>query len=129
LQSEISSVFINFWNIGYIDALLFRFTIVSDSIDTNHEGWMLDNFAFGDILLGINEYKKYNNIYIVPNPSNNVIIINSPLERIKKIEIISSIGERILEEYNTNSLYIDKIPTGFYLIRINDIYIEKLIIK
>jgi hypothetical protein len=133
LQSEIKAVSIDFWNYliytKELDTMLLRFTIVSDSVDTNNEGWMLDDFVFYSILVGIYEKEYGNNIYISPNPSNSIITINSPIERIKKVDIISLNGVKIIEEYNTNSICIDKIPAGFYLIKINDKYIEKLLIE
>jgi hypothetical protein len=131
LQDEINEVEIVFWTSWQIfeDTVLLRFTIVSDSIESNNEGWMLDNFVFGYFYVGIDENEHNNNIYISPNPSNSIITINSPVERITKIEIISLNGVQILERYNTNSICIDKIQAGFYLIKINDTYIEKLIIE
>ena len=136
LQPLIRSVDITFWNFrnyeileNEIDTLLLRFTIVSDSIDVYNEGWMLDNFVFGAMLADINEIEKDNNIFILPNPSNSLIKIDSPIEQIHKIEIFSLIGKKVLEKHNTNSLYVDKIPAGIYLIKINNTYIKKLVIK
>lgn len=133
LQSEINNVSISFWSYGHYylagDTMLLRFTIKSDSVNNNHEGWMLDEFIFGGFLVEINEIDSDNSIYVYPTPSNDIIYIKYKNEAIKIAEIISLNGETVFKSYNNNIINTEHIPKGFYLLKINNNHIRKIIIK
>ena len=65
------------FDINYIDTVMFKFTFISDSIENNKEGWMLDDIYiddFGDS--SIDDFKWNNfNSFIFPNPSADFISI------------------------------------------------------
>lgn len=133
LQSEIEMVYIEFEALDSTrgKTMLLRFSIGTDSVNAQNEGWMLDNFRFGGILKdNIESYKNNGtSIDVYPNPSNKIITVYSPYESIKKLEIISFTGEILLEKLNTYSIEITDKLNGIYLLRINDRYTKKLIIK
>lgn len=66
---------------------------------------------------GINENTINSNIYIYPNPAQNIINIEAP-ETIKTISIIDMTGKVILIESNTNQLHLTDLQNGLYLIKI-----------
>lgn len=70
---ELGEVF----NIQYDDTILYRFTFISDSIHTNKEGLVFDNFQFEDYAEGIEE-SQFDFIYskIFPNPSSGIVNIS-----------------------------------------------------
>jgi len=112
------------------DTILFRFTISSDSISTNNEGWALGDIhiiVYDDV--NVKEINNNNIVYISPNPSSDLIIINSIKETIQKIEIYTVYGTKIMERLNANSVDISKIVPGIYIAIINNKYIKKLIIE
>jgi hypothetical protein len=133
LQSEIEMVYITFEALDSTrgKTMLLRFSIGTDSVNAQNEGWMLDDFRFGGILKDNIESYKNNGTSIdaYPNPSNEIITVYSYNESIKKLEIISFTGEILLEKLNTNSIEITDRLNGVYLLRINDRYIKKLFIK
>ena len=60
-----------------VTSLKVRFTFYSDSIQTNQEGWMIDDFrVFGDILGNVSEEPKAQPILIYPNPVNENFIVD-----------------------------------------------------
>ena len=55
-----------------------RFTFASDSINTNKEGWLIDNIWFGvDICSGIHEASKANTVTAYPVPASTSIAFQS----------------------------------------------------
>jgi hypothetical protein len=110
-----------------IDTLLFRYTITSDSIESNNEGWILDNFILGYILVGIKDYQD-TNIIIKPNPASDYISIILPNQLINSSEVLTMNGV-ILMKSNNCELDVSELPEGLYLIRINNKCVRKLMIK
>ena len=52
-----------------MDTLLVKFKFASDNIQTNKEGWMIDNLWFSyNLGIGINETSKSNDFFFRPNP-------------------------------------------------------------
>jgi len=120
--------------LGYSDTLLYRFTFISDSVQTNKDGWMLDNFHLIDWWEGIDEFENSDKVNIYPNPSNGIVTIESSIinPRDLRIEIYNEIGILVLnKELNSNNLRLD-LPNGMYFIKLVDdinIYLKKLIIN
>lgn len=95
------------------DTVFFRFTLLSDSIDNNKEGWIIDNMISHTtfIHVGVNEVKqeKYLNVY--PNPATDVIYIEA--QKLQEFHIIenmtlsNSLGQ-VVEEWKN-------IPTKFFI--------------
>jgi len=63
------SFFINFKN-----SIVFRFTFISDSINTGKDGWMIDNLKYNiDLCEGIHEASKTNTVTVYPVPASTSI--------------------------------------------------------
>ncbi len=122
------------YELGYSDTLLYKFTFISDNIQTNKDGWMIDDFQLNDWWLGIDEFENSDKINIYPNPSNGNITIESSSINLRdlRIEIYNEIGILVLnKELNSNNLRLD-LPNGMYFIKLFDdkkIYLKKLMIE
>jgi hypothetical protein len=115
------------------DTMLLRFTITSDSIDMQNEGWMLDDFRFG----GIRTYNIESNnsdvkIQIYPNPGDNLLVIKNEdhLNDIKQIHIINTAGTTIMS-INVNRkkhfmIDLSRFTSGIYYFRFNMINNESI---
>ena len=120
------------------DTMIIRFNFISDSIDNNREGWMIDNIKLYSVDLGCgNDDIKPLEFTISPNPMNKSAIIE--LDDYSKIELsIFDIQGRIVRQnnyINNQAIVIDKdkLNSGIYFVKIrtdkNLIGIRKLIVK
>lgn len=112
------------FNIQNNDTVLFRFTFISDGIQTNKDGLMFDSIYMWDCppigIANINSTENTINAY--PNPSNTIITIEFEKSRSKErvLNIYNNIG-RIVDEImipiNENKISIDIncLPDGIYL--------------
>lgn len=122
------------YELGYSDTLLYRFTFISDSVQTNKDGWMLDDFQLADWWEGIEEYSNSNLINIYPNPTKGEISIENNNEQTQNynIEIVDISGKTILKkDIQLNKLRLD-LPNGLYFIKLSseeNIYMKRLIIE
>jgi len=108
------------------DSLVVKFTSISDSIDTNQEGWMIDNLyesiTFIHTLTEAPQ-KKYLEVY--PNPSSGQVFIQtqkrSDYHIIEQMELSDSSG-KILKHYNTVptkfNIDISDLPKGIYYLKV-----------
>ncbi|MCJ8155415.1 T9SS type A sorting domain-containing protein [Chryseobacterium sp. SSA4.19] len=89
---------------------------LGSGIISNYDGFILKmNF---DNLLDVNETNKQNNITVYPNPTSDVININSK-SKISKIEIHSADGKLILSkdiQGISASVNINTLPSGVYFV-------------
>jgi len=120
---------------------LLRFTFYSDSIISNRDGWMLDDFYVFNYggCSGINEITNViSNIY--PNPSNEFISIelNNHTYSMNYISISDVNGREIKRLSNLNNEYVQinvsNFPSGVYFVKLFNEYgtllgKEKLIIQ
>ena len=65
----------NFGNYYLYDTLLTRFTFISDSMQTNRDGWILDDIKIVVHTEGIPEFVKQNNIVVYPNPTKESLFV------------------------------------------------------
>lgn len=120
------------------DTMILRFNFISDSIDTNKEGWMIDNIRLfsantNDKLSEVNEL----NFNFFPNPMNNKTIVK--IDEYREIELgIFDVQGRELMKYfyhNNEAVIIDKedLKPGIYLVKIktdNGLFgVRKLIVR
>lgn len=80
-----------------------KFSFISDSIDTGHEGLMFDELLVG-ILANTKQVYQINNLKVFPNPANNVLNFqfDEPIQN-AKIRIYSSIGQLMVNQNVTDS--------------------------
>ena len=105
-----------------LDSLMIKFTFISDSIETNKEGWIID-----DILTASAEWQLCtdiketinNNFRIFPNPFSQQMTVES-MEELKGSDIIiyNSIGIIVKEIHNASGHSItvqrDNLSSGIY---------------
>ena len=104
---------------GYaLNFVRFRFTFTSDNINTNKDGWMIDSFDFACIGTGINEVGINSPIQIFPNPTSNIISVNSDNTiQIKSVNIYDMVGKSILTT-DQSVIDISKFQSGLYYIEV-----------
>lgn len=111
------------FSVGYSDTLLYRFTFISDSIQTNKEGWVLDNFMFNDWWEGIEDLKNDDIISVFPNPTSDQLSIKSNFASRKPIiQIFNFAGQKIYESKLFKDVTIDTkhLDNGIYLLKYSD---------
>jgi hypothetical protein len=126
-------------NLDFIgDTMIVRFNFISDNIENNKEGWMIDDIKLYSVDLGggINDIKSLKFI-ITPNPMNETAIIELNNYNEIELSIFNIQGQLVGQKnyFNNQSIIInrDKFNSGIYFVKIrtddNSIGIRKLIIK
>ncbi|MBK6840035.1 MAG: T9SS type A sorting domain-containing protein [Bacteroidetes bacterium] len=108
------------FNIQLGDTVLWRFTFISDSIQTNKDGLMFDNFYFEDYVEGIPEIQNDNLISISPNPTSNELrIYKSNVSDSQKVQVLNYRGQVLYDNSNFIGDRIDirQLPNGIYLLK------------
>jgi hypothetical protein len=120
------------------DTMIVRFNFISDNIENNKEGWMIDNIKLYSVDLGggINDMKPLD-FRILPNPMAEIAIIE--LNNYSEIELsILNIQGQLVSQanyYNSQSIIINRheFSAGIYFVKIktdeNSIGIRKLIVR
>ncbi|MFK8008080.1 MAG: T9SS type A sorting domain-containing protein [Saprospiraceae bacterium] len=96
------------WN----DSIMVKHTLVSDSIDNDNEGWMMDNLLVHiTIIHTVNEVEQDEYLIVAPNPTSGRVEISAKkineYHIIEKMELHDSNGQ-LLEEW-------EMIPTKFFI--------------
>jgi hypothetical protein len=124
---------------GSVDSVLLRFTFVSDSIQNNMAGWLIDSimieancFCTG----GFNECKLAQNDYLAYYDGNS-IIINSLLAENRKSDftLFDMMGRELLIDeihFGINTINVDNLPTGYYIVKVKNqagVFTKKILIE
>ncbi len=113
------------WGVG-MDTLLLRFTHVADSVDTQQDGWMIDNMmAALTMVHTINEEEHDVFMKLHPSPTNGPLRIEVRKEDgyhvIESIELIDSRG-RVVQSHGLSpvkfAIDISGHPDGLYHLRV-----------
>jgi hypothetical protein len=106
------------------DTIQFRFTFLSDSIDTGKDGWLIDDIAltgyYGDCCCSFDELQK-NNFKVYPNPTNEEtrIYYDEQVNNVS-IRLLNMRGQSVYEkQYKTcreATLDFSKYEPGIYII-------------
>lgn len=104
-----------------IDTLMVRFNFVSDAVETNKEGWMIDDLrvSYQNFFSDISNTEK-GKILTYPSPTQS--LINVELKDITNfqnasIQLIDNLGKVVLNQtilQQKSQLSIDHLPQGFY---------------
>lgn len=121
----------HFYGVHDGDTILYRFTFISDSIQTNKDGLMFDNLHFEDWVEGIEEVGFglfESNCF--PNPAENLITINLKNDiNIIDVEIFDLSGKKVFDKQvknkNAVEINISELNSGIYFYKL--INIEKKI--
>ena len=108
------------------DTLTFRFSLRSDGIDNNREGWMIDNMYMHPTWFHtINEIEQEDYILVFPNPTSGIINIQAKkrdeFHIIEKLDVIDVNG-KIVESFSMvptkYTVDIRHLPKGIYFLKI-----------
>ncbi len=96
---------------------------VTDDCPNTPSGITVDSTGCSETQLGIDDEILGNSLKLYPNPSTNILTIESKNSTISKVEIYTVLGKKIKEiTSNFGSITTNKLPKGIYIIRI---YSEK----
>ena len=86
------------------DSIVFRFSLESDSVDNEKEGWLIDNYiAHITFLHTVKEVNQTDYLNVYPNPTSGIITIAAEKLMefciIEYMELLNSRG-RVVEQWN-----------------------------
>ena len=113
-----------------ISSLNNEITEVDFSFDNYGSSFIIDNVNIIDLEnLGLDEYHKTETI-IYPNPASHVLNINTT-KKIDSVEVYDLVGKFILKADNQQSINVEHLNTGTYIIKIKtgDKIVSKKFIK
>ncbi len=105
------------------DTILYRFTFISDSIQSNKDGLMFDNLNFEDWSEGIKEIQNNNLISIYPNPvSAKLKVQYTKRSSNQSVQIHDYIGQVIYKNQDFIGETIDtrQLTNGVYFLKYSD---------
>lgn len=116
----------SFW--WTFDSVSLRYRLLSDSVDNQKEGWMIDNYRMHMTWLhtAAKSPEQMTTMRVYPTNTNGIVHIEGPKLQeyhiIQSIQVISSDG-KIAKEYGISPVkfYIDisNLPDGMYYLKIN----------
>ncbi|MCK5856770.1 MAG: T9SS type A sorting domain-containing protein [Bacteroidales bacterium] len=121
-----------------VDSVLLRFTFVSDSINTNKAGWLIDeimieanNFRTGSV----RECKLASDSYL-SYVDDNQLVINSLLQENRQADFVlfDMLGREIIineVHYGINTFNLSNLPAGYYIVKVKNqagVYTKKIFI-
>jgi len=105
------------------DTILYRFTFISDSVQTSKDGLMFDDLHFEDWAEGIQEIQNDNLISISPNPTSYELRIHrTKVSDNQKVQILNYTGQLLYDNANFIGETIDtrQLSNGIYLLKYSD---------
>lgn len=103
---------------SYNDTMLIRFKFASDSVYSENEGWLLDDFGFGIIIEDkVKTHEENVAVWIQPNPAQERIYVHGIADPISKIEIYSPSGHLISVYAYPSEIDISELLPGLYILR------------
>lgn len=115
------------------DSLIIRFNFVSDNVQTNKDGWIIDNIVVGGIDLGSSVEEIQNSIKVIFYPTITADYFNYKIENDEKIEsivVVDISGKQILtiaQPKNEDRIDVSNYPSGNYYVKFSSK--EKQVIK
>jgi hypothetical protein len=102
------------------DTIRFRFTYITDSSSTAHDGWLIDDFQLEDWYEGIEDIQNDNLISIYPNPAKDYLYLKINQTNIfQSIQIINYQGQVLYDNESVTENYIDisHFKNGMYFLK------------
>lgn len=110
------------WYFPPIDTVWYRYTFISDDIETNQEGWVLDDIDLIEHIEGIRDIGPQDEIDIYPNPANGLITISAkdlhPDTEVSVYDILGQLRLRQPLRKNKEEIDISGLTRGIYLVRV-----------
>lgn len=111
------------------DSVFFRFTFLSDSIDSQQDGWMIDNlFAQMTVVHTVKLTPNETNAYLKVFPTNTSGRVNIETEKLQEFHIIENIelispDGKVAQSWGTSptKFFIDikeGLPNGVYYVKV-----------
>jgi len=110
--------------VSFGDTILYRFNFISDSVQTNKDGLMFDDLQFEDWIEGVPEIQNDNLIKLFPNPTSDVLRINSAnLSDYSSVQIFNYLGQVMYDnpKFNEETIETRFLPNGIYLLKYSDL--------
>lgn len=118
------------------DSIIFRFTFISDSIDTHKDGWMIDDMYVQYYLEGIAPlFRKDDIISIYPNPSSGTVYIKpkTNFRQSVSITIADMNGKEVYRRDDFHDKFLQlSLPDGMYIMKYytdKEFAVKQLMIK
>jgi hypothetical protein len=117
------------------DTIYYRFTFISDGIETNQQGWMLDNLMLIVHTEGIQDKSLLDEITVYPNPASNVITVSGKtFTGDRDVAVYDILGQlRLHQSVNTiqKDIDISGLSKGIYMVKVlsGNSYTTKMLIK
>jgi hypothetical protein len=117
---------VNLYSVHTLDSLRFRFTFKSDSVNSNREGWMIDNLAAHiELVHPIMAVNKDADLLVYPEVTYGPINIKSKSKqegfKIETAELITETGQ-LVAHYNIgpgdSNIDISNNAGGWYFLRV-----------
>lgn len=105
------------------DTILYRFTFISDSIQTNKDGLMFDDLLIEDFTESVSEIENDNLISISPNPAVDILSIHRTTAAAKShLQIVTTNGQLVYDNFNYLGESIDtkQWSNGIYVLKFSD---------
>lgn len=112
------------FNIHQGDTILYRFSFISDSVETNKEGWILDRVTTNDWSESISENSLTSfTSTLYPNPSTNsaTIEFENPTNSNFSLQVFDIMGRAVIEQNiktTRTQLNTQHLPPGIYQYRL-----------
>ncbi|HYD19953.1 MAG TPA: T9SS type A sorting domain-containing protein, partial [Flavipsychrobacter sp.] len=110
------------------DSVKLRFRFVSDSIDNQKEGWMIDNFRMHRtwIHTAAKSVEQLTTMKVYPTNTSGIVYIEGPKLQeyhiIRNMQVISADG-KVVKEYGLSPvkfhINIGDLPDGIYYLKVN----------
>jgi len=101
-----------------MDTFQLRFVFASDSVETNKEGWLIDDIHIGANHIGVEEHQD-NGFSFHPNPTTGLLSFEVSVNHISEIHIYDSNGRKIESRKVVNGqLDISHLINGIYFVTI-----------
>jgi len=119
------------------DTAILRFNFISDSVNTNKEGWLIDDIRFYWVDIGgkINETINNAKCRIFPNPTKGIVSIQNTENSIQNIGVYDIYGREVLKtEVGSQKTEVDlnSQPKGIYFVKVRTergVVIEKVVLN
>ena len=108
----------------FADTVLYRFTFITDSVETNKDGLMFDNINVSELTESVTDPHASNNLITVyPTPAQSTLRVSyaQPMRQ-PQIRITNSMGQtiRIMNNYTATDIDISDLPNGVYMLQCAD---------
>ena len=112
-----------------VDSLMIKFTFMSDAVETNREGWMIDDIltssAQWQLCSGVDDLSADKNFAVYPNPfsSETTIKTSFPLNK-AVVKLYNLMGEVVYQQSNLQGqsfmLHKNNLPSGIYYLMLSE---------